>query len=619
MPAPPYVTPYTNQTVGQVLLLYLGREGVTKIFGIPGGGLANFLVELKNQRTQFEFVVCRHETGAAYIANGYARATSGLGVVAVTTGPGATNAVTGVMTAESDGTSLLVVTGEVAEQYFGKGALQEGIDSSLDVHAIYNASTAYSAELTDQSEVQTLTEQALRDALGIPRGASHLALPNNVTTQIVTTPQAPPALPSPTIYIPNSPANYRTVPAGADRSLVFTAASQLLACQRPLIFLGSGCRDALRDQSTLDALVVFAERYAIPVMTTADGKGIFPEGHPLSLRVYGFSSNTWPQMWMQQTVTPYDGIMVIATSLKGLSSNNWNPMLVPSAGAGGGAPFIQVDLNQQTIGRTFPVSLGIVAEAGAFIRALADPELLMKFPPDPAAVAARQATVAAIKSTSPFFNPDQYTSDAAPIEPAAIVRVLENTLPDDALIFLDAGNCVGWGIHYFTINPPREIHSSLAMGPMGFGVGAVIGAKMGRPDKTCVALVGDGAFMMHGAEVSTAQAHGVGAIWVVLDDGDLHMVSQGMQYLYPTPDDVWNDLYRLGKPDLVKFAEGLGADAYRIDSPAALEAIMPTVLDKANNQGRPQVIVAAINQQSIDPYFPPKPTAPEPVWGGGTL
>jgi acetolactate synthase I/II/III large subunit len=99
MPAPPYVTPYSNQTVGQVLLLYLGREGVTTIFGIPGGGLANFLVELKNQRDRFDFVVCRHETGAAYIANGYARATGGLGVVAVTTGPGATNAVTGVMTA----------------------------------------------------------------------------------------------------------------------------------------------------------------------------------------------------------------------------------------------------------------------------------------------------------------------------------------------------------------------------------------------------------------------------------------------------------------------------------------------------------------------------------------
>jgi acetolactate synthase-1/2/3 large subunit len=115
---------------------------------------------------------------------------------------------------------------------------------------------------------------------------------------------------------------------------------------------------------------------------------------------------------------------------------------------------------------------------------------------------------------------------------------------------------------------------------------------------------------MHGAEVSTAQAYGVGAIWVVLQDNDLHMVSQGMQYLYADPNDVWNDLYRLGTPDLVKFAEGLGADAYPVDCPSALEAIMPTVLDKANRLRRPQVIVAAINQKSLDPYFPPKSPAP---------
>jgi acetolactate synthase-1/2/3 large subunit len=122
---------------------------------------------------------------------------------------------------------------------------------------------------------------------------------------------------------------------------------------------------------------------------------------------------------------------------------------------------------------------------------------------------------------------------------------------------------------------------------------------------------------MHGSEVSTAQAHGVGAIWVVLEDNDLHMVSQGMQYLFPDPGDVWDGLYRLGTPDLVKVAEGFGADAYRIDSPAALAAIMPDVLEKANNQHRPQVIVAKINQKSIDPYFPPKPkTPPTTSWGG---
>ena len=203
--SPPYLTPATNQTVGQLLLRYLALEGVDKVFGIPGGSLMNLLVEFKNQRDTIDYVVCRHETGAAYIADGYYRATGKLGVVMVTSGPGATNAVTGAMNAQNGGSAMLVITGEVNEQFFGKGALQEGLDSELDVNAIYKASGCYSAELTDQSEAQTLIEQALRDALGIPRGMAHLSVPNNVTAEIVTTPQPSPLPPSSTIQIPNGP------------------------------------------------------------------------------------------------------------------------------------------------------------------------------------------------------------------------------------------------------------------------------------------------------------------------------------------------------------------------------------------------------------------------------
>src|SRR6266478_2914620 len=358
MPSSNYVTSFTNQTVAQVLLLYLGLEGVDKVFGIPGGGLMNLLVEFKNQRNKIDYIICRQETGAAYIADGYYRATGKLGVVMVTSGPGATNALTGAMNAQNDGSAMLLITGEVSEQYFGKGYLQEGLDSDLDVNAIFKAAACYSAELTDESEVQTLIEQALRDVLSIPRGMAHISVPNNVATEVVTTPQAAPNPPSPTIYLPSSPANYRATPAGAPHSQVRLAMQQLLACKRPLVFLGSGCRDALRDRSTLDALVIFAERYAIPVMTTPDGKGVFPESHPLSLRVYGFASNTWAPLWMQQQAVPYDGLLVLATSLRGLSSNNWSPILVPQ----NSGPFIQVDLQQQAIGRTFPVTMGIVGE-----------------------------------------------------------------------------------------------------------------------------------------------------------------------------------------------------------------------------------------------------------------
>lgn len=595
MALPPYVTSYSNLTVAQLLLLYLGREGVTKVFGIPGGGVANLLVEFKNQRQSFEYVVCRHETGAAYIADGYFRATGTLGVVMVTSGPGATNALTGSMTAQNDGSGVLVITGEVAEQFFGKGALQEGVDTDLDIQAIYSAASVYSAEISDPSEAQTLIEQALRDAMSIPRGMAHIALPNNIPAEPASSP----------IVIANSPANYRATPADADHNAVAQAVQQLTSCKRPLIFLGSGCRDALRDKNTIEKLIIFMERYGIPMMTTPDGKGLFPEGHSLSLRVYGFASNTWGPMWMQQTGTPYDGLLVLGTSLRGLSCNNFNPMLVPA----NNGPFIQVDLDQHAIGRSFAVTQGVVGDVGAFIRQMGDPALMSKFPAITADVQARVAEVANIKQSSPYYSQSQYDSNASPIEPAAICRVMKATLPEDSMIFLDAGNCVGWGIHYYVTNPPQEVHSSLAMGPMGFAVGAVIGAKMGAPDKTCVAFVGDGAFLMHGAEISTAQAHNVGAIWIVLDDADLHMVSQGMQYLYPDPNDVWDGLYRLGTPDLVKFAQALGADAYLIDSPQQLQELMPKVIDAADNQNRPQVIVAKINQSSLDPYFPPKPPA----------
>ncbi len=209
----PYVTSYSNLTVAQELLLYLGREGVTKVFGIPGGGLTELLIEFKNQRQTFEYVVCRHETGAAYIADGFYRATGTLGVVMVTTGPGATNALTGAMTAQNDGSGLLLITGEVPEQFFGKGYLQEGVDTDLDIQEIYRGAAVYSAQVSDPSEAQTLIEQALRDAMSIPRGMAHLAFPNNV-----------PSATLPTISIPNSHINYRATPDGVDHGAVVRAA-----------------------------------------------------------------------------------------------------------------------------------------------------------------------------------------------------------------------------------------------------------------------------------------------------------------------------------------------------------------------------------------------------------
>ncbi|MFG5381245.1 thiamine pyrophosphate-binding protein [Yoonia sp. R2-816] len=584
--------------VAQVLIDYLKLEGVTHVFGVPGGGLIEMLDEFYHQRGTIDYVVCRQETGAAYMADGYHRATGKLGVVMVTTGPGATNAVTGVMNAEAGGSALLALTGEIAEAYAGMGYLQEGIDGKLDVNQIFSGACASSTILSSGISAQRLIEAGLRTAMDVPRHAAHLSLPVDVTGQPATKLPQKGKAPEP-VTMPDSPSRYRSAPSEAPLRKVERTLEILAAAKRPLIMLGNGCREALRNKATLDAFTRFVEARGIPVITTADGKGIFPEDHPLSLRMFGIANCMWPYYWMNQKDPPYDALVVIGSGLGELATNKWNPMLIPKG------PLVQLDASQRMIARDFPVDLGIVGEAGAFINALA--KLSGEAPPPPDEVSERKAKVAQIKADhSPFFSDEEYNSTAAPLQPAALCRVMQEVLPaDNTIMMLDAGNCVGWAAHYLVSRPGFEVHSALDMGPMGFASGAVIGAKIARPDTTCVAFTGDGAFMMQGAEISTAQRNGVGAIWVVLHDDDLSMVSQGMEHFKGGDIEDWRDMFSLGTPDLAGYATGLGADAYTVKSPKEFKAALKKAVKKADADKKPQVIVAQINRDAEPPYYNP--------------
>ena len=504
------------------------------------------------------------------------------------------------MNAQADGSSMLLISGEIDQQFYGMGYLQEGIDASLDLKAIYAAATGYSTVITTGSDAETIIKQALRDALSIPGQAVHLSLPVNVSAEPITNPT-----------MSASTNAYRTNPKGAPLNDVRTAMASLLNSKRPLLLLGNGCRQALRDKDTDNNLQKFVETYSIPVITTADGKGIFSELHDLSLRVYGIADCMWPYYYLTDEATPYDGLVIIGSSLGELSTNSWSQILVPKGEA---APFIQVDINQKIIARSFEVTQGIVSEAGAFINDLAS--LIPEFPPDASIVAARKQAIASIKNTeSPFLDPCfDYNSNENPIKPAALMRVLQETMPADTKIFIDAGNCVGWSVHFLAIEPPASIFTSLAMGPMGFAVGAVVGAKIGCPDTTCIGIVGDGAMMMFGAEISTAKQYKVGAIWIVLYDNNLSMVSQGMEHYFPAKDgpSVWTKLYELGEPDLVGYSKSLGADAYTVNSPQDFEKIMPVVLQRANVDHVPQVIIANIDRNAVPPYYNAKYVVPPP-------
>src|SRR5262245_26420610 len=274
-PLPP---PSEDPTVADQILNYLRLEGAKRIFGVPGAGIASLLHSLR-AHPDFTYVVCRHETGAAYMADGYYRATGKPGVVLVTSGPGATNALTGTMNANFGGSAVLALTGEVPQNFLGRGYLQEGTDCGLNVRDIFAAGTRYSADVVAAEGAPILIEQALRDMLSVPRRAVRLGISDNVA--------ALPAAPSVSPRPPESAANYRSVPGNVPVEGVRHVLDALSPAKRPLLLLRAGCRAALRDAATAHALRCLVEWWQIPVITSSDGKGVFPETHDLSLRAYG--------------------------------------------------------------------------------------------------------------------------------------------------------------------------------------------------------------------------------------------------------------------------------------------------------------------------------------------
>ncbi len=407
------------------------------------------------------------------------------------------------MNANNDGSALLVISGEVAQQYFGLGFLQEGEDTDLDINAVYAAATSYSAIIAEAAEAGTLIKTALRKSLGIPRKATHLCLPNNVT-----------ALPIPNPNFPNSTLNYRTLQSSISDDQILPIITALTNTKRPAIFIGNGCRDF--SPQTVLALSSIAKYYGVPIISTPDAKGIFPESDERALRVFGCASSIWPYYWLNapKGESPLDFMLVIGSSLGGLATINFSPFLMPSNEA-----FYQVDIHQHVISRCYPFKLGVVGESSSFVNGMNRLKGQSKTPPNNADVKLRKDQIRKIKKTySPFQDPKQYASNAKPVQPAALMRVLQETFPKEkeTHIFIDAGNCVGWSNHYLAVEKPWNIYSSLSMGPMGFAVAAVVGAKIGRPKSNCLAITGDGAFMMHGAEISTAAQYGLGAFGLCL-------------------------------------------------------------------------------------------------------
>ena len=328
-----------SPTVLDVCMRYLAAEGATNVFGIPGGLLHPFFDRIEREEG-FRLVVVKHEEGAAFMADGYARASGRLAVCAATSGPGATNLLTGVACAFADGVPMLVITGQAATHALGKGAAQETTREDMDIVTMFRPITKYSAMVESPSRFGHHLRRALRLALSGRPGPVHLNVPVDVWL-----------LPLQERWF--EPSTYRTHTRTFDRRAVQLAADALADARFPVILAGSGVGIAGAEAH----LRTLAELIPARVATTPRGKGLFPEDHELSLGVMGVAGHRDARETLLGD--DVDVLFTVGASLNETTTLNWSERLLPTE------TLVQLDVDPDRIGRNYPVEIGAVADAKA--------------------------------------------------------------------------------------------------------------------------------------------------------------------------------------------------------------------------------------------------------------
>ena len=543
-----------SETVAHAIFRILEESGDGHLFTIPGGAVAS-LVDAAVQRGHHETVVTRQETGAAFMAMGYAQAGRRLGVCAVTAGPGATNAVTGVAAAKHDGVPLLLLSGQVTTDTFGRGAFQDSSsDGQLDVVGLFRHVTKRSVLLSDAAQVGGVTRRLIELAHEGRPGPVHLSVPANlgITPVPVATQQV-------TGLVRRAS---RTVDAQSIRDI----AHLLAQARRPVILAGHG----VQISGAWAELRAVAERFEVPVATTPKGKGAFAEDHPLAMGVFGFGGASRAESYLLEEKV--DVLLVVGSSLGEFQTRSYHPGLTANR------TVIQVDIDEDMVGRSYLVDLAVVADARVVLGALAESADQVEIEREPLAPPPERAV------------PEPTSGDRLPA--TAVVAAMSDALPADASLFVDIGNCMSWASQQHVVRRPGSYFVGLGLGSMGYAGPAAIGAMLAVPETPAVALLGDGAFAMTGMEIHTAVEYGVPVVWVVLNNGGHGMVHAGelLTFGESNPRNLFN------RPmDVAAVAAGLGARSSTVETLPALRA----ALAEAFAAGEPTVIEVPVDPDEI--------------------
>jgi acetolactate synthase I/II/III large subunit len=554
-------------TGSQILCRALLEEGVELLWGYPGGAIMPFYHALP-EYPGLRHVLVRHEQAAAHAADGYARATGQPGVCVATSGPGATNLVTGIATAHMDSTPLVAITGQVPRAMIGRDAFQE-----TDIIGITQPITKHSRLVEDAEELADAVHEVFAVAREGRPGPVLLDVPKDVQNQKVEW--------------EGQRADGRTARRSAgtvgaevpvSSALALVEAARLIGrAERPLIMAGHGVilSDAYGELREL------AERTGIPVITTLLGISAFPESHPLHLGMPGMHGEVHVNRAIQQA----DLIIGIGLRFDDRVTGNL-------AAFARGAKVIHIELDGSEIGKNVPVAVGLVGDARAMLRALLE------------GVEPRHCNGWRAEIES-FVRP-RFESFKGGLSPEGILGSLEACTAGRCTIVSDVGQHQMWVAKLFRYQRPNTHITSGGLGTMGFAVPAAMGVVLARPGEPVWAISGDGGFQMNMQEIATMVQERIPVKMAIFNNGYLGMVRQWQQFFHgrrysATP--IWS-------PDYVALAQAYGIPGYRVERAEQVDGVVRAALAHDG----PALVEFLIEQEAnVFPMIPPGASLSEPI------
>jgi len=545
----------------EIFIECLKKEGVKHIFGIPGGAIIDLHDAIYKQK-DIEFILTRHEQGAVHMADGYARSTGKVGVCLVTSGPGATNAVTGIATAYMDSIPLIVFTGQVPTHLIGNDAFQE-----VDTVGITRSCTKHNFLVKDVKDLAYTIKKAFYIAKTGRPGPVVIDIPKDIQTATCEF-EYPDA-----IHLRSYNPTYHGNPKQIKR-----VAKVIEAAERPLLYIGGGVITSNAHKEVLE----LAEKLQIPVFTTLMGIGGFPANHPLSLGMAGMHGTYKANMAIQYC----DLLIAIGARFDDRITGKVSEF-APNA------QIVHIDIDPTSISKNIKVEYPIVGDAKLVLK-----ELLSILKDNNTVNKNREKWLELIKKWD-SEHPLSFEDSDKVIKPQYVIQLLNKLTKDlDPIVSTEVGQHQMWVAQFYNFDKPRRLLTSGGLGTMGFGFPAGIGAHFANPDKLVIVIAGDGSFQMNQQELAVIATYKLQTKIIILNNAYLGMVRQWQQLFYGRR---YANTNIEVQPDFIKLSESYGIPAKRVEEKKDVEQAL---IEMINYNGPYLLDIKIEREENVYPMVP---------------